>query len=238
MSCEYSDLDGAYVLGALSPGERQTFERHLSECAECSQAVRDLAGLPGLLAHVNPADIEPEDVPPPPRTLLPSVLRRVRATQRRRSAVVAAVAAGAAAVVVGGLAVGGVIGGGPEVVAGPTPTPSPAASSTEPGLPMEAVGASPVSADVLLSTVPWGTKLDLTCSYEEAEDTYEAPPDATYALVVRTRDGRTERVATWNGLPGRTMHLSAATATSRADIASLEMRTSDGLVVLRLVGGT
>jgi len=58
MSCEHSHLDGAYVLGALSPGERQEFERHLLGCEECSRSVRELAGLPGLLALVEAEDLE------------------------------------------------------------------------------------------------------------------------------------------------------------------------------------
>lgn len=48
----YTDWDGAYVLGALSSGDRCEYEEHLNTCAPCSQAVADLAGLPGLLAKV------------------------------------------------------------------------------------------------------------------------------------------------------------------------------------------
>ena len=36
MTCELAHLDGAYVLGALSPAERLAFERHLPSCAACS----------------------------------------------------------------------------------------------------------------------------------------------------------------------------------------------------------
>ncbi len=233
MSCEHSHLDGAYVLGALSPSERQEFERHLLGCAECSRSVRELAGLPGLLAHVEAEDLERQDVPPIPSTLLPSLVREVRVARRRRSALVAAVAAAVAALAVGGLAVGGAFDTGSRTAAPPTTTPT-ATVATPSAVPMEPVGPSPVSADVLLASVPWGTRLDVTCTYEDDEEEYEARPDATYALVVRTRDGRTEQVATWRGLPGRTMHLSAATANRRGDIASIEMRTTEGLVVLRL----
>ncbi len=233
MSCEHAHLDGAYVLGALSPAERREFERHLAGCEECSRSVRELAGLPGLLAHVTADDLEPADVPPLPATLLPPLVRRVRSTQRRRTAVVAATAAAVAALAVGGLAWGSNRDDGGRT-AGGTPTASAAPSATPSALPMLAVGESPVSADVLLASVPWGTRLDLTCAYEEDEEDYEARPDATYALVVTTTDGRTEQVATWHGLPGKTMHLSAATATRRDHIATVEMQTADGLTVLRL----
>jgi anti-sigma factor RsiW len=41
-----------YVLGALSPGERRRFERHLRGCPVCREEVVRLAGLPGLLARL------------------------------------------------------------------------------------------------------------------------------------------------------------------------------------------
>lgn len=48
---EFATYDAAYVLGALSPEDRQAFEEHLQECDRCAAAVRELAGLPGLLAQ-------------------------------------------------------------------------------------------------------------------------------------------------------------------------------------------
>lgn len=230
MSCEFVQADAAYVLGSLSPAERLAYERHLPTCADCSSAVRELAGIPGLLAQVDPAVLEAEAPPPVPATLLPALVREVRASQRRRSALVAAIAAAVAAVAVGSLAVATDLGGRDEQVAAPRVT----ASSPAPGVAMEAVGHTPVRADLLLAGVAWGTRVDLTCSYEEAERGYEARPDATYALVVRTTDGRSEQVATWQGLPGRTMHVQGATAAQRHDIQRVELQTTDGLVVLQL----
>jgi len=232
MTCEHAHLDGAYVLGALSPSERLDFERHLAGCAECSRSVRELAGLPGLLAQVDVGDLEPAAVPPLPPTLLPSLVREVRGSQRRRSVLVAAVAASVATVAVGALAVGGVFDGR-EPTAAPTPSPT-AVTSTAPARPMLPVGPTPVRADVVVSAVAWGTRLDLICSYAAGQEEYGASPSAEYALVIRTRDGHDEQVATWRGLPGRTMRLSAATATSRSDIETVELRTAAGDVVLRL----
>lgn len=233
MSCEHTHLDGAYVLGALSPTERREFERHLAGCEECSRAVRELAGLPGLLAHVSAEDLDPVPAPPLPDTLWPALVRDVRTTQRRRSALVAAVAAAVAALAVGALAVGGAVDDATVTATPPSPTAAPS-RTTPAALPMHPVGPSPVSADVVLASVAWGTRLDLTCSYEADDQEYEARPDATYALVVTTTDGRSEQVATWHGLPGRTMNLTAATASRRGEIATVEMRTTDGVVVLRL----
>lgn len=235
MTCELAHLDGAYVLGALSPSERLEFERHLEGCADCRRSVRELAGIPGLLAQVDAADLEAAPAPPVPETLLPALVREVRGAQRRRSLLVAGVAAGLTAVAVGSVAVlGGLggLGGDRQPVAGPAPT---AIASSAAGRPMAAVGSTPVEATVLVAPVAWGTRLDVTCSYSDAgERGYAASPAAEYALVVRTRDGRTQQVATWHGLPGRTMRVSGATATRSPDIAAVEMRTADGVVVLRL----
>ena len=230
MSCEFAQSDAAYVLGSLPPAERLAYERHLSTCADCSAAVRELAGIPGLLAIVDPAHLEGEATPPLPDTLLPALVRDVRSSQRRRSAVVGAIAAAVAAVAVGSLAVATDLPGRGEPVAAPTTT----ASSPASGVAMEAVGHTPVRVDVLLAGVAWGTKVDLTCSYESTERGYEASPGATYALVVQTTDGRSEQVATWQGLPGRTMHVQGATAAQRHDIQRVELQTADGVVVLQL----
>lgn len=231
MTCESAHLDGAYVLGALSPAERLEFERHLAGCEECTRAVTELAGIPGLLAQVDLPDIETASAPPVPASLLPALVRQTRSVQRRRSVVVASVAAAVGALVAGSLAVAVGLPDRGEPLAGATPGVTSSASGTStPARPMEAVGATPVRADLLVAGVAWGTRLDMTCSYGDSEHDYAAE----YALVVRTRDGRTEQVASWKGLPGRTMRVSGATATSRDDIQRVELRTADGLVVLQL----
>jgi hypothetical protein len=233
VSCPFAHEDGAYVLGALSPAERAEFERHLAGCDECSRGVQELAGLPGLLARVSPELLEdPPADEPVPDTLLPSLVREVRRTQRRRMLVVAGVAAAATLVVVGGsVAVTQAIRGDdePPVTAAP-----PSATVTPPsGQAMTPVGQDTTEGEVALTQVLWGTRLDLTCSYQEDEAS-QGPTGPTYAMFVSTREGRWERVATWKGLPGKTMKLAAATAMDRADIASVEVRTAAGRTVLRL----
>jgi anti-sigma-K factor RskA len=42
---------GLYVLGALEPGERSEFERHLQTCDECTAEVRSLAEVTAALPH-------------------------------------------------------------------------------------------------------------------------------------------------------------------------------------------
>ena len=237
MSCGFTHLDGSYVLGALSPSERQEFEEHLAHCRECSASVRQLAGLPGLLARVDADTLTVPAVDEPvPDTLLPSLVREVRRTRRRRAYATAGLAAAAAVTVtVGSLGVAGALGGNDTPVAGPRPGTS-AGVTPAAGLEMAAVGQVSMRANVAFENVAWGTRLSLTCTYDAAAPGYGygEPHRASYALVVRTRDGRTEQVATWRALPGRTMMLDAATASRWADIASVEVRTAEGQPVLKL----
>ena len=231
MTCEYADRDGAYVLGSLSGVERLEFERHLGSCRECDRAVRRMAGLPGLLARVDTAVLDGLDgldpAEPVPSTVLPRLHRATRRAARRRLVAVGA----AAAVLAAGLALGVVA----TTDRGSTPPPAATTPVATVALPMSPVGDVPVRADLALEPVTWGTRLDLACTYRPAA--YEKlPRRMTYGLFVRTRDGRLEQVGTWRSLEGRRMRLTAATATSRADIASVEVRTPQGQPVLRLAG--
>ncbi len=227
MSCELAHLDAAYVLGALSPEERLEFERHLPGCPTCSIAVSQLAGLPGLLAQVSPEVLEREPEPVP-GTLLPALVREVRRGQvRRRWAVGLAAAAAVVAVGAGTAVVVSVTGDdAPSQQAGPT-----ISAPRE----MTQVGQSAVLGQLSLTSVGWGTRLDLTCSYDEPSGYDDGAPHS-YALVVHTRDGGTERVGTWKGLPGKTMHLTAATALTADQIRSVEVLTETGQPVLELSG--
>ncbi len=228
MSCQFAHDDGAYVLGALSPNERLAFERHLRSCDDCTQSVRRLAGLPGLLGRVDVAVLEdPMPDEPLPDTLLPALVDRVARRRRRRTAFAVGLAA-AAAVFAGAV---------PVVVGQLGDDPPPAArqdATAEPGLTMAPVGDVPVRATIGLEEVTWGTRLDLTCTYDPTLVEYELPPEADYELFVSTRRGRTEQVGSWRSVGGKTMQLTAATATSRRDIASVQVRTRDGRVVLEL----
>jgi hypothetical protein len=230
MTCQYAHLDGAYLLGSLAPGERQEFEQHMRRCAECTRAVGELAGLPGLLARVAPEDLGTLPDGPVPETLLPALVREVRRSQQRRGALIAVLSAAAVAVAAVVLVATGVVGGG---AASQTTAPATSQSATlPPARPMVALGGAPVRADLDLVNVPWGTRLDLACTYEPEDKPPRRP--WTYVMIVHTRDGGSQQVATWRALPGRTMRLSAATAAGVADLSWIEVRTEDGRPVLKL----
>jgi hypothetical protein len=232
MSCPFAMDDAVYVLGSLSPAERRDFESHLDGCEDCSLAVRDMAGLPGLLARVDPEVFEGMPPEPVPDTLLPRVNAAVRRRQYRRTWLTAGVAAAAAAAIT--------VGGAVLLERGDSGTPlanTPSSIVTPTGVPMKRVGVGdgtdPMTATVALTSVGWGTRLDLTCSYP----TWHGRGDyasGSYALVVHTTDGATEQVASWHGLPGKTMHLTGATAARATDIRSVEVVHVGGSPVLRL----
>src|SRR6201997_2641091 len=48
---------GVYVLGAIDPAERGLVDAHLPTCRDCRDELAGLAGLPALLARVNPDEI-------------------------------------------------------------------------------------------------------------------------------------------------------------------------------------
>lgn len=224
---QFAHLDGAYVLGALTPDERRAFEEHLRSCPDCARSVQDLAGLPGLLSKVDAEVLEsPED--PVPDSLLPALLRDVRRAQRRRLRW--ALAGSAAAVLLAGAGVA-------VWVQADDPTQeSPTAEAVPPEREMEQVGQDVVEASVGMESVLWGTRLQLTCRYDAdaaEEPGYPAEPPS-YVLVVHTRDGRTEQVATWKAVPGRTTTLMAATASEASDITSIDVTTMSGDPVLEL----
>jgi predicted anti-sigma-YlaC factor YlaD len=225
MSCELAHRDAAYVLGALSPEERLEFERHLPGCPSCSLAVSQLAGLPGLLAQVSPEVLEhePEAVP---ETLLPALVREVRRGQVRRRWTIGLVAAVTVAVV----------GVGTAAVVSLTDDDTPAQVGPTISAPREMtqVAQTGVLGQLSLTSVGWGTRIDLTCSYDEPAGYHGEDAPRSYVLVVHTRDGGTEQVGTWKGLPGKTMHLTGATALTADQIQSVEVRTGTGRPVLEL----
>ncbi len=230
--CEFAHDDAAYVLGALSPAERLELERHLPGCDACSRSVRALAGMPGLLDLVDASVLEHPPVDTPlPATLLPSLHRAVETRGRRRTVVIAGLAAAAAAVVA--LAVPVVIdqvGDRRPVAAPSTGTPSADVETLD----MVSDGPAPIHAQLGLEPVTWGTRMLLTCTYDTAWVDVELPDEVDYLLFVTTREGRTEQVGSWRSVDGTTMKVPAATSVMRDDIATVEVRTTDGRVVLRL----
>ncbi len=233
--------DAAYVLGALSPAERQRFEQHLVTCDACRRSVTELAGLPGILRRVPAEAVQSmdddgsgPDASGPPPALLAEVLDRGAQEERRERRVRAvrwasALTTAAAAVVVGVLAF--VLPGpddGPPLTGATPPAVSAPPSAT---LTFEPLVDTDLSAQVSLRDVAWGTKIQVACAYPQGED-QDGGADVAYSLVVHGADGSSEQVATWNAVAGRELTIDAATAVRGDDIASLEIRAEDGTPLL------
>ena len=130
-------LIGAYVIGALDPGERAAVEAHLAACAPCRAELVELSEVEKVIAGLPPeafAQIAPDADLALQRTLR-QLRAEARAGARRRHALVAAAAAVVLAAAVGvGAALGpGGAPDGPPVAVPPSPTASTPAAGTRVG---------------------------------------------------------------------------------------------------------
>jgi anti-sigma factor RsiW len=185
VTCPFARNDAAYVLGALEPEERHRYEEHLHECPTCSGSVRDLAGLPGLLARL-PAErvaaLPPDSGldPEPPETLLPGLVRQIR-RERRRARLRVGLVTGAVAA---SLAAGGTVAVQHLTAGGPPPRPG---RTVE----LQAVGNHPGHGTVQLSSWAWGTTVRVTCHWAYASNS------EVYTLWVTDRTGKEFPVSSW-----------------------------------------
>ncbi|MEV4533178.1 zf-HC2 domain-containing protein [Asanoa sp. NPDC049518] len=235
-NCPHALDDGAYVLGALSPSERAEYERHLAGCPECREAVAEIAVLPGLLGRLaDPALLDPSSAAPQPDRL-PGLLTRVgderrRALRARRRRTVGAVlvAAGLAAVV--GVGVAGVEAGwfGGRSNAG---TVSAARGTQVTGklVAMQPVGNTvPVTAEIGINGVKWGTEIDMRCTYKAGGDSSKS---WTFRLVAYGADGAKEQVGSWVAAAGETVEMNGATRFTGRELVRLELTRYDGTALL------
>ncbi len=226
MSCEFATLDGAYVLGSLTPAERADFERHLRTCAECARSVRELAGLPGLLARVPAEVLEPsaghEPVPP---TLLPALVAAAERQQRRRTVRAALLAAAAVAVIAGGTAA--VATAFDDDKEQPLSFPSASVeTTTAPPQQMMAVGKGRSEGWVSLTPFDGGTRVHLTCTYDSS---YDGVHD--YQLVVYATDGRT-LAKPFEATTGKEVEVSDTTAIDLEDIEKVVVKNDYGPILI------
>jgi hypothetical protein len=226
----YRDWAAAYVLGSLSPGERREFEGHLPGCPECSGDVASFAGVPGILSAV-PRDRALDLLGPEPEadelpvTVLPGLVAAERSRRRRARVRVAAALVGAA--LTGAVVALVLRPAAPDASMGsdvPPPVPEVAMHQTVP---------SPVTARMRLVEEPWGTRIEVLCSYAVPDG--PPPPVFAYSLHVVAADGTAVRVATWTAGPGSTTRPIATTELTRSAITGVEIRlVQNDLIVLRV----
>jgi hypothetical protein len=208
--------DAAYVLGALSPADHAAFELHLRTCDACQARVREVRGVPALLAGIGADDLFPvEDPVAPPDTLLPGLLRRANQRRRRQRWLIGGLASVAAACLIALV-----------VVVWPS-----SQSATAPNLhgTFAQVIDSPVQATATLTGKPWGTSIDVHCHYVR-----EVDRAFRYDLVVYAKHGGSERVGSWALPPDKDIDFNAGTSFSPDQISKVEITLSNGTTVLRL----
>jgi len=183
---------GVYVLGAIDPAERALVDAHLLTCQDCRDELAGLAGLPALLARVNPDEVSricaddtvrTDTDDRPPEELIGTVLDLAKARRRRTRWRFAAAAAAVVAIA------GGLFGGLSSI----TTTRTVAVPVGPGGAHWETVQASNsvtgASASVAYSHEPWGDAFEVLVD--------RIPVGTTCQLMVVHPDGTRTQVAAW-----------------------------------------
>jgi anti-sigma-K factor RskA len=184
---------GVYVLGAIDPAERALVEAHLATCRECRDELAGLAGLPALLARVDPDEIsrisaddtfEPSADDEPPAELIGTVLDLAQARQRRNRWRVVGAAAAA-------VAIAGGLFGGLSVAASGTRTvtvPSAVAGATWDTIQVTSATTG-ATASIAYTRELWGDSFQVLVDH--------IPVGTTCELWVIHPDGTRTQVAAW-----------------------------------------
>jgi predicted anti-sigma-YlaC factor YlaD len=215
-TCRFAFDDGVYILGALAPGERAEYERHLPACQSCRHSVARLAVLPGLLGRLDPERALTEvEVPATslPRTLLAAATQRRAERTRRRWF---AVGAGAVAAMLAA-----VVGVGVHLADMRANTGPPVAMTSM----RSATGTTlPVSAEVGLVPIAGGTRVEMKCRYTDSDEGHVW----TVRLVVIPSTGiGMEQIGSWVARDGEELTVDGVTHLTPAQIGRVELRTDN-----------
>jgi Putative zinc-finger len=186
---------GVYVLGAIDPAERALVDAHLVTCRECRDELAGLAGLPALLARVNPDEISricADDAvragpyagtdDQPPGELIGTVLDLAQARRRRTRWRFVAAAAAVVAIA------GGLFGGLSSIGTTRTIT-VPVGAGTGHWETVHASSATGATAAIAYSQQLWGNAFQVLVD--------GIPRGTTCQLWVIHPDGTRTEVAAW-----------------------------------------
>lgn len=221
----YIEWDAAYVVGSLPIDERLEYERHLASCDQCTAAVAELAGLPGLLGklpadeavEISYADPKQRHADLEPETSLASVAHRASRRRRRRRAWAAASSILAVvAAVLGGLAIGTSSDHGSVRAGSAMITAAPEADN------YAMSGGQGFAVSLAVKDASWGTRFDWGCSY--GSENWAEDGSVRYDLLAVRTDGETQVVGTWTAVGRSARGLAAVTSIPRAKIAAVQVR--------------
>ena len=215
---------GAFVLGALDPGEAAHVREHVAACEKCQEECDRLSGAARLLTSV-PPQAWAQDEAKPSELGLAAMLARMRAerkkTHRRTAATSMALGAAAASAVVAG-AWGLTAQNTAPPAAGPVVRTTVAPSFTLAG----SGPARGVHGHVDVVPVAWGTRLDVELDGVQR--------GLRCRLVVLDRSGRRWNAGSWTVAYQGSFYWSGAVAIPQDRIAAVEVVTTDGVRLLHL----
>jgi hypothetical protein len=206
---------GAYVLGALTPEERDVIDAHLGSCPTCTAEMDEMSRLPVLL------DLLPEDevaamgtgADRPPADLVERVVAAAvaeRRGQRRRRWLVSVAAA---AVLIAGSSAAAVA------------VSSSGSTHRDQGIALSATNKSTGTwAKIDVAPKQWGASLDLTLT--------GVPPGEHCKLVAVGRDGTTDVAGSWEVTYAGRATLTGATSLQLASTVSYDIVTFSGQKLL------
>jgi Putative zinc-finger len=229
MTDRFTHDAGPYVLGALPPEDRRAFEEHLATCGHCRSEVQEFAGLPGLLSRLPagelPAVLQGDPEPPPPVSVLPALLTEagVERKSRRRRTVVVGIAA-ALVVAAGSAGITEVIAHEPAAVVSAQPQVMQFVPAQE-GL--------PASASAVITDVPGGTRIVMTCQYSGPLSDEGSAPQTYNLRYVPKGGGAAHWMGSWPVLSADSYKLDMVVPVTRDQISKFEV-TWNGKALLTL----
>jgi len=213
---DVAEWDAAYLLGALDPEDRRTYENYLASNPERNSEFAELAPMPDILDLLSPEEaLALTDLAgtPPAEDRSDNVASFSAASakrQRRSGRAVAVVVAAAAALAI----IGGVVGATvfPRTTAVQTLAMAPMQPGSRPGL----------TAELAVTEKKWGTELNWACEY-----TKDWSRDVeSYDIVVTTRQGAQVTVGSWRPAGDEATGLAASTSIPTPEIRSVDIRVS------------
>ena len=191
----YAHWAAAQALGALDADDRRAYETHFATCGICAVELAELAPLPGLIAKIDPSEIEHDPDSARAAAIAATAKDEIAAIQRRsrRWQLTATGLAAAAAVLFAVILMGSNDG---------TETPPIQAATV--------ASTTATSTNVAVSPRGWGTEITLDIAGLPARDSYQ--------LWAIDTEGAWTSAATWSATPAGVVRLTGATSTPTAEL--------------------